>query len=417
MQLIDSFRQKFLKLIPFWFFLTLFKLAAGLHYTMMAPLGAQVFPIWLVGVLIGVAAFIQLCFDVPAGYLTDRFGYRTMLIVTTLFFLAAGTCFLFGLTKSVFLCSLACSIFGWQFFTPGTTAYTISQSEEKYIGRLISVKEVFASMGIVIASALVVFAVSWSVRVLGVVLVLIFILAFIAIICAPKEDGYKRERVPVHKRGKKHLLFWKEAWQSAHALKPVSYLLMVSSFTGSLFYAIIWFVVPLLIATQVHNGTLGLGLGVFDFSVVVLGFFLGKVVDSFNKKILVLMGIIVFAVAGILLGSNFGFLFLLLGFIATSGDELTGLSLWAWLYTIDSHQEHYGLITGMIVIWDDLGWTTGPILGGVLYTFVGPSWSIAIGGVCVLINLAVYITLVKHPMPNLFKEFSPYHERKIRHKH
>ena len=412
-----TFIQKMKNLTPFWIFLILFKLAAGLHYTMMAPLGAKVFPVWLVGILIGASAFIQLCLDVPAGYISDKFGYKNMLAVTTVFFIAGSVCFLFGLDKVTFILSLAISILGWQFFSSGTNAYTITHSNEKTVGRLISAKDVFASMGIVIASATVIFAVSWRVQFLGMVFIGIFLLALIVLAIAPADAPKKPEHD--HMRRKKlHPKFFKEAWKAARDLKPASYLLMITSFTGSTFYAIIWFVVPLLIATEVHNGTLGLGLGVFDFSVVILGFFLGKIVDSFDKKLLVLFGIIIFAVAGILLGSNFGPIFLLLGFIATSGDELTGLSLWAWLYSIDTKHEHYGLITGMIDLFEDMGWTVGPILAGILYIFIGPSWTIAVGGILILLNLIVYVIIIGfRPLNFSTKNIPAHHERRVKHKH
>ena len=412
----SKFSSTLIKLTPFWLFLILFKLAAGLHYTLLSPLGSEVFPVWAVGLLIGGAAFVQLCLDIPAGHLTDRFGYRKMLVVTTLFFIIAAACFAFGLTQLTFLVSLVISILGWQFFTPGINAYTMAQADHHTIGRLISAKEVFASIGIVLASITIIYAVSWQPFIIGAILVIIFITSLVSILMAPRDKQPIVETPKTHGR-KLHPAFWKEAFVAMHRLKPASYLLMITSFTASTFYAIIWFVIPLLIADQVKNGTLGLGLGIFDFSVVVLGFFLGHIIDSFNKKLLILIGIIVFAVAGILLGSNFGFVFLLLGFVATAGDELAELSLWAWLYSTDSEHKHYGLITGVTEVWSDLGWTVGPILGGILYTTVGPSWAIAIGGMIILLNLVVYIIMLGHPLPKIWKSLPIHHKKQPRHKH
>lgn len=405
-----------MKFIPFWIFLTCFKFGGGLHYTMLSPLGEQIFPVWAVGFMIGGAAFVQLCLDIPSGYLTDRFGYKKMLGITTLCFIIASAGLLFGLTMVTFLASLAISILGWQFFTSGSNAYVMSQSHTQWVGKMMSTKDIATSIGIVLSSAVVAFAVDWQVRTLGLVLMIIFAVAYSALLLAPRET-HVHEQSPAHRRKKLHPKFWGSAWQAARKLKPASYLLMITSFTAATFYAIIWFVVPLLIASQVYDKTLSIGLGIFDFAIVVMGFFLGRVVDSYNKKILVLIGIIIFAVSGIALGSNFGFVFLLLGFIATTGDELTGLSLWSWLYSIDTDHEHYGLITGMIEVWSDLGWTVGPIIAGILYTVVGPSWAIAIGGMVILINLAVYIVMVKHPLPNLFKKIPDHHVKQVRHKH
>ena len=416
MQNLRKFSNDFIKLIPFWLFLTLFKIGGGLHYTMMAPLGAKVFPVWLVGILVGGAAFAQLCLDIPAGYLADRFGYKNMMAVTTLFFLISGTILLLGLNQITFVVSLTISILGWQFFTPSANAYVIDQSNEHNVGKFLSAKDIFTSLGIVIASALVIFAVTWSAQLIGIVLIVVFGVGLITLGISPKDSKEHKPSTQNHRK-KLPLRFFKEAWNVAHELKPASYLLMITNLTASTFYAIIWFVVPLLIATEIHNGVLGLGLGIFDFSVVILGFVLGKIVDSFNKKLLVLIGIIIFAVAGILLGMNFGFLFLLLGFIATAGDELTGLSLWAWMYSIDTHHEHYGLITGMISLFDDFGWTIGPIIAGILYTIIGPSWTIGIGGIMILINLITYVFLVHYPLPSLLKKPPAHHPIKHRHRH
>ncbi len=416
MKSLSSFRSIMLKLSPFWLFLILFKLAAGLHYTLLSPLGSQVFPVWVVGLLIGGSAFIQLCLDVPSGYLTDKFGYKKMLAVTTVFFIAAAACFLFGLTKTTYLISLLISILGWQFFSPGINAYVLGQASDKTVGKLISAKEVFASIGIVLASIVVTFAVSWTPKAIAGALILVFMATLFAILAAPRDAQQTIDAPKTH--GKKvHLSFWKESIVAMRKLKPASYLIMITSFTASTFYAIIWFVIPLLIADQVKNGVLGLGLGIFDFSVVILGFFIGHIVDSFNKKLLILVGMIVFAVAGILLGSNFGFMFLLLGFIATAGDELAELSLWAWLYSIDTDKNHYGLITGMTEVWSDLGWTVGPIIAGILYSTVGAGWSIAVGGIIILTNIVVYIIMLGHPLPAIWKKVPGHHQKKSRHKH
>ncbi len=409
---MQSFRQKFFALTPFWLFLVFFKFAAGLHYTLLSPLGAQVFPVWIVGILIGAAAFIQMLLDVPSGYLTDRFGYKRMLIVTTLAFMVAGACFWFGMTQGTFVISLIISIVGWQFLGPGSNAYTIGHADEKTVGKMLSASEVAASLGIVLTSILVAFAVSWSAPLLATVLIALFAVALLAILLAP------RDHAPSHQSPHKkfRLRFWQAAWHSAKELRPVSYLLMVSNFTASTFYAIIWFVVPLLIASNIHAKTLGLGLGIFDFSVVVLGFFLGTIADKYNKKLLILLGITVFAVAGILLSTNFGFLFLLLGFVATAGDELTGLSLWAWLYATNKDHNHYGTLTGMIEVSSDLGWTVGPIAAGILYATIGASWTIAVGGILILINLFTYVLLVQHPLPAPNANIT-YRLRHKKHKH
>ena len=324
-------------------------------------------------------------------------GYRKLLKVTTLLFILASAFFLLGLSKVAFVFSLFVSTFGWLFFGPGTNAYVINQSAKESIGRFIAARDVFASIGIVLASALIPFAVAFNMQTVGVLLLIIFSVAFIFICLAPKEEGIEHQKKTEHEFQLKKS-FLAEAYHAIIRLKPASIMLILTGLSASTFYAIIWFVVPLIIAHQVHNETLGLGLGIFDFSVVILGFILGKIVDSFNKKALILLGLFTFSIAGIFLGFNFGVLFLLLGFVATAGDELSGLSLWAWLYKIDTKHESYGLISGTISLFEDLGWTIGPILAGFLYGIIGPTWTIVVGGTLIFCSLIIFLLMVKNPI-------------------
>ena len=78
-----SYSHFFRKFSPFLLFLTSFKFGAGLHYTLMSPFGERLFPLWLVGLMIGLAALAQLLLDIPAGHMLDTYGYRKMLKITT----------------------------------------------------------------------------------------------------------------------------------------------------------------------------------------------------------------------------------------------------------------------------------------------------------------------------------------------
>lgn len=408
----NNFFRKFLKFLPFWLFLSLFKFAGSIHYTMMSPLGEQIFPVWLVGIFVGAAAFFQLCLDIPSGYLADKLGYKRTLIVTTLCFIIATSALFFGLTPTTFIATLFGGVFGWLFFTSSTNAYVMSQSEGIEVGRMISIKDTFASVGVVLSGAIIIFAVNWNVTFLATFIIGILVIAYLVLSRAPQEPlSHKQRKEKLHPR------FMIAAFKAAHVLRPASYLLMITSFTAALFYSIIWFVVPLLIAHDINANTLSIGLGIFDFAIVVLGFTLGRIVDSFNKKLLVLFGIIIFAVAGMLLGTNFGFIFLLLGFLATTGDELTGLSLWSWLYSLDKDHEHYGLVTGVVELWADLGWTVGPILAGFLYTIIGPSWTISVGGIIILINLIMYLFMLRSPLPAFIHSISTHRHQRYNYHH
>ena len=162
---------KILKLFfPFWIFLILFKFGGGLHYSLLAPLGQKVFPLWVVGLLIGASAFLQLLLDVPAGYLLDRYGYKKLLKITTFFFVIASALLLFGITKPIFVLTLVVSAFAWLFFGPGVTAYTMSHASKDTLGKFISSKDVFTSVGIVLSSIMVIFAVNFKTEFLGLIL-------------------------------------------------------------------------------------------------------------------------------------------------------------------------------------------------------------------------------------------------------
>ncbi len=412
----------FKKFWPFCVFLTFFKFGGGLHYSVLAPLGEKMFPLWVVGLLIGSTALIQLFLDVPAGYLLDKFGYRKFLKITTLIFLIASLILFFGLSKSIFLLTLLISTFGWLFFGPGVNAYTIIQSTSSFVGRFTSAKEVFSSIGIVLSSVLVVFIVNLDVKIIGLILLIIFFVAYVAISLSPKDkenshfDKNFRESIKTEENILKKI-FLTKAYKTIIRLKPASLLMISVGFSAAVFYSIIWFVVPILIAHSAKNGILGLGLGIFDFSVVILGFFLGRLVDSFDKKILILVGLAIFSICGMFLGLNFGFLFLFLGFLATAGDELAGLSLWAWLYNLNKKHESYGLISGSISLFEDLGWSIGPIIAGFGYNIIGPMATIGLGGFLIFINLVIFYFYIKHPMPEFIKSsFLPNKPGRSRHR-
>lgn len=388
------------KFFPFWMFLTLFKFAGGLHFSMEAPLGEHFFPVWLVGILVGATGLLQLLMDVPAGYVLDRFGYRKMLFLTTVFFAISTAALMFGLTVFTYLFTLFVSTFGWLFYSPGSNAYIINQAGPGSIGRFESAKDVFSALGIVLSSAVIVFAVNATPFVLGLFLTALFLFALIAIAYAPREAYVPlAERKAGGKYRHLHPSVLRESYRTIMRLRPASLLLISSTFTSAIFYAIVWFVVPLLIAHETRGTSFGIGPGIFDFSVVVFGFALGRIVDAFDKRKLMVAGLLIFCIAGTLLGSNSGPLFLLLGFVAAAGDELSGLSLWAWLYSIDREHESYGLISGIIGLFDDVGWTVGPVLAGFLYSFAGPHWAMAFGGLLVSVNLVIYFFFIREPLP------------------
>ncbi len=396
--------------------MVLFQFAGALHYTLMSPFGEKVLPLWAVGTLIGVIGLVQMILDIPAGYILDRFGYKKLLKFACVIFFCASLVFFSGPTIFSFGLTLLLGAFGWLFFGPGTNAYTLIEAPKKMVGKFVATRDVFTSLGVVLSSIAMIYVVRLESNLTGFILCAIFLLAYIGIHFSPTEKPHPFKPHPKARRYQLTKTFLVETYQSVKALRPVSYILITSSFVSAVFYALIWFVVPLLLTQTDTPGTLGLGLGVFDFSVVILGFVLGKVVDSFNKKALIAVGLIIFAIAGVLLGFNFGALFILLGFIAASGDELTGLSLWAWLYEVDKDKKHYGVLSSAISLFEDIGWAVGPVIAGILYGLVGPAYTIAAGGFLIFLNLFVYYLFV-HPFTPDTKNLPAPAHRLMRRKH
>ena len=402
--------KTFWKFFPFWLFLLFFKFAASLHYTLLSPFGERLLPLWIVGLLIGAGSFVQLVLDIPAGYLLDKYGFRLFLKITTVLFFCVGVCLLYGLTVTTFVLNILISTFGWLFFNPGIDAYTLSHAPKKDSGRFISLRDVFCSIGVVLASAVLPFTLAMTTKNVGLFLCGLFFVAFLVLSFSPTDvpRRTKTMNVPKHIHRFSTLKILKK-------LNPASTMLLLLGLSGSIFYGVVWFVVPIIIVHQVNAGLLSLGLGVFDFAIVILGFFLGTVADKFNKRVLVFCGLLLFSLSAILIGFHFDWLFLLLGFLATTGDEMAGISLWAWLHNLDREHTHDGTVAGAISLFHDLGWTIGPIAAGILYTLVGPSWSIVLGAIPIFCTWILYQFFIhQHSHPHIpFAELPrrPHHRR------
>ena len=380
---------------PFRIFLAMFKFGAGLHYTLLAPLGEQVMPLWIVGILIGLGSMVQLIFDIPAWYLLDKYGYVRMLKLTTIAFIVAAFCLMFEFTSVTFILTLIFSSFWRLFFGPGANAYTLSEAPKADAGKFISFKETFQSVGIVLASAILAFIIPLPAVFIGVIIAMILIFAWLLLFITPEETV----SVHVEKKIATHDYYIKKSYKHIrgilHKLSPVSTMLMLSNFASAIFYSFIRFVVPLMIANNQGWRRMGIGLGVFDFAVVIFWYTIGKIADRYSKKKLVFLGLLIFAFAGILLWFNFGILFIILWFIATTGDELASISLRAWLNTVEKTHTNDGKISWAINLASDLWRWVGPMLAGILYVLVGPSITITIGGWILIATLAIYYFLIK----------------------
>jgi MFS family permease len=201
-------------------------------------------------------------------------------------------------------------------------------------------------------------------------------------------------------------------------LNPASTMLLFLNLSANIFYGTIWFVVPLVIAHQANAGLLGVGLGMFDFAIVALGFLLGNLADRGNKRTLVFFGILIFSICGMFLGFNFGWLFLIFGFLATAGDEMAAITLWSWLHSLDHEHDSDGTVAGVISLFEDLGWAIGPMVAGILYGFIGPSWTITVAAVPIFIVWIVYQVVGHKHLPHFVTAltFAPQKPHRARHK-
>lgn len=386
-------RQIFWKFFPFWIFLIFFKFGGGLHYSLISPLGEKFLPLWLVGILMGGSSLVQLLLDVPAGHLLDRYGYLRFLKITAFLFLLAALFISYGLSINTYFLSIFFSIFGWLFFGSGVNAYILSHAPKESAGKFISLRDVAGSIGMMLGSAALPFVLLFAPRYnyMGYVIFAFLFVSFIALFFSPKDrvSVHAETKLPTqHHYIRRHFIH--TTIQAMKRLNPASSMLIMLDLAGSIFYGVIWFVVPLVIAHQADAKLLGLGLGIFDFAIVALGFLLGSLADKANKRTLVFFGLLIFSISSMLLGLNFGWLFLLFGFLATTGDEMAGLSLWSWLHSLDREHANDGVIASVIGFFQDLGWAIGPVFAGIAYGLVGPSMTIIIGAIPIFIIWAIY---------------------------
>lgn len=406
------------KLTPFWIFTFVYKVAASLHYTLMPVLGVRVLPVWIVGLLIGGEALAQLLLDVPAGFALDHFGYVRLLKLGGLLFMVAAIVLLFGITPFTFVCTLIFSTFGWLFFGPGVDAYVLTSATKRFAGRFIAMRDIAESAGVVCAMIILPLVVIRAPRTIGIALLVIFALALsIALFIAPDRHSLSTEK-KISKQGlyiRRHFLT--RLRTAFTRLNPVSTILCLQGFSSSVFYGIIWFVIPLMIARNLASGNLSWGLAIFDFSVLIIGFLAGTLTDHWKKRWLIFWGLLLFSVCAAVLGFNFGILFLVIGFLATTGDELASISLWAWMDHLDKNHGEDSLVTGAINLAQDLGWTVGPIIAGFLFIPFGPSWTIAAGAIFIFATwVAASVSLHRAVRPTGPFDADEYYPKTKRHK-
>ena len=388
--------QLIIKFIPFWIYLIFFKCASALYYFILTPLGEKLMPIWIVGILMGAQSILQLIFDVPAGYILDRYGYRRLLKITTICFMLSALALSFGFNVYTYVLSLFLSVFGWLFFGPGVNAYVLSHTPKESAGRFLSMKDIFTSMGTVASTIIFPFIVLAKTQFMGWLVFLSLMISLTFIFLSPKDHV----KATIEKKVSTHHYYIRrdtlmKVFRTMRNLDPASSTLALLRTAASIFYATVWFIVPLIIAHQAQAGILGIGLGIFDLTIIVLGFALGNLADLMDKRLLVFLGLLIFAVGGMGLGFNFGWIFILIGMLATIGNEMADISLWTWIHSINKERDGEGLISGVINLCDDLGWSIGTVYAGFAFFYFGPSWAILISAIPILLTWIVYHFKIK----------------------
>lgn len=177
----------FLKLFPFWMFLALFKAAGSFHYAIFPVLGERLFPIWMIGLLVSAEAFAQMLFDVPAGYLLDRFGYvRTLKVSSVCFLIGAGVLF-FGIHVWTILTSLFFALIGWLFFGPGVDAYVLVKADKRFAGQFMAMRDVMASAGVILGMIILPLVIHLSDHTPVLIMMGLFLASLIALFQAPTD--------------------------------------------------------------------------------------------------------------------------------------------------------------------------------------------------------------------------------------
>lgn len=391
--------------LSLWLYIFVFKVGAVLYLASLPVLGERVLPLWIVGLLIGGASFVQLIGDVPAGFLLDRFGYTRLLRLACICLSLGGfLLWIFGFSLWVFLVLIVISGFGWLFFSPGVDAYVVTSAPPAEVGRAMGARRVMSSLGAVAGTACFTLLLPFSPRTIGLVIACILVLALLIAFRVKKERTRAHAEVAFEAKHyyirRKQL---KDIWKSLSKLRLASGLLAFSRFAAGAFYASMWFVFPLFLKTLTNHGPLDYGLGIFDAGTIICGGLAGKLADTRNKTFTILIGLVIFASFSMILGFHLNIWFLLFGFLASLGDELSAVSLWAWLNDLHRDHAHEGVIAGAVNFFEDLGWVVGPILAGFLYSRIGASWTILCAASFIFLNCVLSCLVLRKKVYSIIR--------------
>lgn len=378
---------------PLWFFIFLFKFGAGIHYSLITVLGAQIFPLWAVGLCVGAASFIQLVLDVPAGFMLERHGHLRMLRVSTICFLLAGGALLFGLSPPSYVVTVIFSALGWLFFGPGVSAYLLSHGPVAVMGRLTALRRMCEAIGITCALLGLAHFSTFPVTIVGLIIIYPMLGSLAALVLA------QRAHIPtiLHKETRSRRVVAMTPLATlrtvATKLHPVGTVMALHVFAASVFYSMIWFLFPLLIVHSANPGIFSVALASLDLTVLFVAMPIGILVDRYAKRPLVVLGMAMMAVAALALSQAVTLLVIAFAIAVSLGDEIAIVSLWAWLDERTSKVHHEGIVTGALTFIEDLGWCTGPVLAGILAGALTGSETLVVGG-SILAICAVLSTIL-----------------------
>lgn len=386
-----SARQHIAELLPLWIFILLFKSSAVLHYSLIGVLGVQVLPLWAVGLATGSTTLFQLICDIPAGRLIDRYGARATLRLASIFFLAGVITLFFGVSPLTYGLTLLFSATGWLFFTPSISAYILSVTPDKIMGKTTGVRRMAEGLGGMIATFGLASVLNFSLITIALILSYPLIGASVILwfIWKPKRIVKRLSR---HHQRAQAVLSGPEALKRAlAAMSPAAPLLLGWSLAIGFSYGIIWLVIPLSIAGGLMNIP-GYSLGIFETSMLLSGLTLGSLVDSVRDRgRLIILAMMLCLLSLSVMTSGSAGLFILFAFLFGASDELVTISLWAWLDALDQKHDQDGIVSGAITLADDLGWTLGPIAGAILLANFGPNLAIFAAGGPTLALLIIFL--------------------------
>lgn len=391
------FKTKITALIPFWLFILFFQFSGNIHYTFLPTLGEKLTQTWIIGVIISLQSFVQLTMDVPAGFLLDKFGYTKMLRIGTIMFTISALILAFVPGLVGFTITAISSALGWLFFVPGTNAYILSMGSKENAGQFIVFRDIFNAIGTTLGCLVLTLVVNFSATAVGLISTALFFITLFFIWITPKDAiSVHEEKKLIHHHYYIRRNIFKKLFKALYKLNPASWMLILQGICGSIFYSVVWFAVPLMIADPTKR-LFGISLGVFDFAIIMLGGLLGKLSKKIKERYSVIIGLLFFSLAGFFLGNQIEWLFLFFGFLATAGDELSSIALWSWLDKLDIEHNTDGEVSSVISFFQDLGWTIGPVSAGILYGIFGGEVTISLGAIPLLITFLVSTFLiVKH---------------------